>query len=199
MKLSGKMCLKIVLKITKKTSFLPLFRRYAFRKTTGGGGGTNWPPTPHHHHHHHHSRFRINCQEQLKTIRQTEKKKKDAFSSWEFALCHQLFFVTPFLNKSNPSKSFCSLRLGFQRAIYDVSKFFLVLAFFGDFEMITHVKQRLMLFRKCFDGSELLVGLFCSFHVTSALRLVSQEISAFFLHFSLLYCFWLLLTINNVC
>ena len=30
----------------------------------------------------------INCQEQLKTMQQTEKKKKNALSSWEFALCH---------------------------------------------------------------------------------------------------------------
>ena len=29
----------------------------------------------------------INCQEQLKTIQQTEKKK-NIFPSWEFALCH---------------------------------------------------------------------------------------------------------------
>ena len=35
---------------------------------------------------------------------------------------------------------FCLLRSGFQRAIYDASKFFLVLAFFGAFEMKTQVK-----------------------------------------------------------
>ena len=30
-----------------------------------------------------------------------------------------------------------------------------------------------MVLRRCFDGSELLVGLLCSFHLPSALRLVS--------------------------
>ena len=35
MKLSGKICLKIILKVTEK--FHPLFRRNIFRKTTGGG------------------------------------------------------------------------------------------------------------------------------------------------------------------
>ena len=44
MKLSEKMCLKIVLKVTKKTRFHLLFRRYILRKTTGG---SNWSPTPH--------------------------------------------------------------------------------------------------------------------------------------------------------
>ena len=38
--------------------------------------------------------------------------------------------MTPFLSKTSLSKSFCSLRSGFRRAIYDASKFFLVLAFF---------------------------------------------------------------------
>ena len=71
-------------------------------------------------------------------MQQTEKKKK--CTSWEFALCRQLLYVTPFLNKTSLSKSFCSLRLGFQRAIYDASKFFLVLAFFGAFEMTAQVK-----------------------------------------------------------
>ena len=39
--------------------------------------------------------------------------------------------------------------------------------------MTVHIKQWLMLLPKCFYGSELLVGLLCSFHLTSALRLVS--------------------------
>ena len=108
----------------------------------------------------------INCQEQT-------EKRKNALPCWELALCHYLFYVTPFLNKTSLSKSFCSLRSGFQRAIYDASKFFLVLAFFGAFEMTAHVKQWLMLLQRSFDGSELLVGLLCSFHLTSALRLVS--------------------------
>ena len=47
--------------------------------------------------------------------------------------------MTPFLNKTSLSKPFCSLRSGFQRAIYDDSKFFLVLAFFGAFQMTAHV------------------------------------------------------------
>ena len=37
MKFSGKMCLKIILKVTKKQGFHPLFRRYIFQKTTGEG------------------------------------------------------------------------------------------------------------------------------------------------------------------
>ena len=41
----------------------------------------------------------INCQEQLKTKQQTEKKKKNALPSWEFALYRQLLYVTPFLYK----------------------------------------------------------------------------------------------------
>ena len=68
----------------------------------------------------------INCQEQLKTIQQTEKEKKNALRSWEFALCHKLLYVTLFLNKTSLSKSFCLLRSGFQRAMYDASKFVLV-------------------------------------------------------------------------
>ena len=47
------------------------------------------------------------------------KRRKNALPSWEFALCHQLPYVTPFLNKTNLSKSFCLLRSGFQRPIYD--------------------------------------------------------------------------------
>ena len=37
MKFSGKMCLKIILKVTKKQGFQALFRRCIFQKTTGGG------------------------------------------------------------------------------------------------------------------------------------------------------------------
>ena len=48
------------------------------------------------------------------------------------------------------SKSLCSLRSGFQRAIYDAPKFFLTLAFSGAFEMTAHVKWWLMLFSKVF-------------------------------------------------
>ena len=58
--------------------------------------------------------------------------------------------MRPFLNKASLSKSFGSLRSAFQRAIYDVSKFFLVLAFFGEFEMTPHVIYWLMLLRRCF-------------------------------------------------
>ena len=39
--------------------------------------------------------------------------------------------------------------------------------------MTAHVKQWLMLLRRGFDGSELIIELLCSFHLTSALRLVS--------------------------
>ena len=39
MKFSGKMCFKILLKVTKKTGLhLLVFKRYIFRKTTRGGG-----------------------------------------------------------------------------------------------------------------------------------------------------------------
>ena len=46
MKSSGKKCLKIILKDTKKTRFHFLFRRYIFRKTTGRGGGIKLIPPP---------------------------------------------------------------------------------------------------------------------------------------------------------
>ena len=109
-----------------------------------------------------------------RNIKQYKKlKRRKMHSSMEFALC--IHYVTPFLNKTTLSKSFCSLRSGFQRAIYDASKFSLVLAFYRAFETIAHVKQWLMLFRRCFDDSEILVGLLCSFHLTSALRLVSSR------------------------
>ena len=79
------------------------------------------------------------CQEQVKTIQQTEKKK-NTLPFWEFALCHELHYVTTILNKTSLSKSFWLLKSGFQRAIYDASKFFLVLPFFGAFETTAHVK-----------------------------------------------------------
>ena len=47
MKISGKMWLMIILKVTKKSGFHPPFRRYVFRKTTGGGVKLT-PPTPPH-------------------------------------------------------------------------------------------------------------------------------------------------------
>ena len=40
--------------------------------------------------------------------------------------------------------------------------------------MAVHVKRWSMLLRKCFDGSELLVGLTRSFHLTFALQFVLQ-------------------------
>ena len=82
----------------------------------------------------------INCQEQLSRQYNKLEKRKPALPFWEFALCHSLLYGTQFLNKTSLSKSFCLLRLGFQKAIYDASKFFLVLAFFGAFEMTAHVK-----------------------------------------------------------
>ena len=39
--------------------------------------------------------------------------------------------------------------------------------------MTAHEKQWLVLLRRCFDDSELLVGLLSSFHLTSTLHLVS--------------------------
>ena len=50
MTFSGKTCLKIISKVTKKTRFLPLLKRYSFRKTTGG----DQIETP--------SRFRVNLE-----------------------------------------------------------------------------------------------------------------------------------------
>ena len=41
MKFSGKTCLMIISKVTKKTGFHPLFTRYIFRKTTEGEGGVS--------------------------------------------------------------------------------------------------------------------------------------------------------------
>ena len=81
--------------------------------------------------------------------------------------------MTPFLNKASLLKSFCLLKSGFQRAVYDASKFFLVLAFLGAFEITVHAKRWLMFLKRCFGGSEILVELFCLFHITSTLRLVS--------------------------
>ena len=91
-----------------------------------------------------------------------------------------MLYVTPFLDKTSLSKSFCSLILGFQTAVYDASKFFLVLAFFRPFEMTAHLKQWLMLLQRCFDGSELLVKLSCSSHLVFELRLVALSWSGAF-------------------
>ena len=66
--------------------------------------------------------------------------------------------------------SFCLLRSGFQRAIYHAFNFFLLLAFFGAFEMIVHVKQWLMLLQRYFHVPEILVGLLFSSHPTSELQ-----------------------------
>ena len=85
-----------------------------------------------------------------------------------------LYYVinyAPFLNKISLSKSICLLRSVFNIAIYDACKFFLLLAFLGAFEITVHVKHWLILFGWCFDGSELLFKLLCSFHLTSALCL----------------------------
>ena len=45
------------------------------------------------------------------------------------------------------------------------------LTIFEAFEIKVLVKQWAILIRRCFDISELLVGLLCSFHLTSALRI----------------------------
>ena len=74
--------------------------------------------------------------------------------------CQQLLSVTPFRNNTSLSKSFSSLRSGIHRAINDVSNFLPALAFFGAFGMTAQVKQWSVLFWRCFDGSEHLVGLF---------------------------------------
>ena len=43
--------------------------------------------------------------------------------------------ITPFLIETSLLKSFCLLRSGFQRVIYDASEFFLVIVFFVTFEI----------------------------------------------------------------
>ena len=58
--------------------------------------------------------------------------------------------MTPFLNKTSFSKSFCLLRSGFQSAIYDASKFLLVVAIFGAFKMTAHVKIKVDVASKVF-------------------------------------------------
>ena len=68
----------------------------------------------------------IDCQEPLETIQQTETKKKKKFSLECFIML-LIALCDTFLNKISISKSFCALRWGFQRAIYDASKFFLAL------------------------------------------------------------------------
>ena len=50
-----------------------------------------------------------------------------------------------FLNKASLSRSFCSLRSGFHKAIYDTAEFFLFLTVLGAFGMIAHVNQWSML------------------------------------------------------
>ena len=67
-------------------------------------------------------------------------------------------YVTQFLNKTSFSK---------------FSMFILALALFEAFEILVCVKQWSILWRRCFDGSELSVGLLCSFHLTLVLCLVS--------------------------
>ena len=39
MKFPGNMCFKIILKVTRKPGFHPLYRWYNFQKATGEGGG----------------------------------------------------------------------------------------------------------------------------------------------------------------
>ena len=89
--------------------------------------------------------------------------------------------MTPFLNKTIVSRSVCSLRSCFQRAIYDASKFFLVLALFGVFKMTAHVKSWLILPPRYFDDSELLVRLLCSFHLTS--HFLSSHLHLYFMNY----------------
>ena len=78
-----------------------------------------------------------NCQEQLKTMQETVKKRKCT----SFLRVCIMSLISLFLNKISLPKSFCSLRSVFQRAMYDASNFFLVLAIFEAFERTDHVKQ----------------------------------------------------------
>ena len=46
MKFSGKMCLKIIIKVTKIQGFSLSLEDALFQKPQGGGGGQKYPPHP---------------------------------------------------------------------------------------------------------------------------------------------------------
>ena len=87
---------------------------------------------------------------------QTEQQKKVIFPK-KVSITSLLVLCDRFLNKAILSKSFYSLRSGFRRELYHASKFFLLLVFFGAFEITAHVKHSPISFRKCFDYPERLV------------------------------------------
>ena len=64
---------------------------------------------------------------------------KNAFSTSELALSHELRHAAPFLNKS--SLSVCQNQVSKKQYMMLLA----VLAFFGAFEMTAHVKKRLTL------------------------------------------------------
>ena len=105
--------------------------------------------------------------------REKRRRVRINYYSWQCLRKNVYVSFCQLPNNISLSESFCSLRSGFHRAIYDASTFFLLLVFFGAFETIVHVRQWPILFRRCFNSSKLLVELLWSFHLTSALRLVS--------------------------
>ena len=74
--------------------------------------------------------------------------------------------MTPFLSKTSLLLSFLLLRSGFYRVTYDASKFFLALALFWSIYSNGPCKTVVDIIWKVSDGSQLLVVLLCSFHLT---------------------------------
>ena len=86
----------------------------------------------------------VSCQEQL-TIQTLNRRKKPFYLGTLY--CYQLLYVISFQNSI--SKSLCSVGSGFQRTIYDASKFFQVLLIFNTFETKVHIKQQSVLSLRC--------------------------------------------------
>ena len=110
----------------------------------------------------------ISCLEQLKTIQQTEKKKKcPSF----LAICiMSLTALCYTILKWNLSFTVHFL----VRIRFPVSNIWcLLISIFWSTWNDSPRNKRLMLIRRYFGGSELLLGLLCWFHLTSELRLVS--------------------------
>ena len=59
---------------------------------------------------------------------------------WGVCIMSLMLYVKTIVDTTSLLKSFHLLRSGFQRAIYDVSKFFPVLVLIRAFELTAHVK-----------------------------------------------------------
>ena len=59
---------------------------------------------------------------------------------WGVCIMSLMLYVKTIVDTTSPLKSFYLLRSGFQRAIYDVSKFFPVVVLIRAFESTAHVK-----------------------------------------------------------